>query len=88
MMWWYGEGGPGWGGWLVMILSMLVFWGLLVWAAVALMRWSRNTTGASARRNEPETPEQILARRFASGEINEEEYRSRLATLRGDQSRV
>lgn len=29
-------------------------------------------------------PEQILAERFARGEIDEQEYRSRLATLRGE----
>jgi len=29
------------------------------------------------------TPEQVLAERFARGEIDEGEYRQRLATLRG-----
>ncbi|MFI0716705.1 SHOCT domain-containing protein [Streptomyces inhibens] len=29
------------------------------------------------------TPEQILAERYARGEIDEEEYQRRLATLRG-----
>lgn len=28
MMGWYGDG-PGWAGWVVMTLMMLVFWGLL-----------------------------------------------------------
>ena len=32
----------------------------------------------------PGTPEQLLAERFARGEIDEEEYRHRLAVLRGE----
>ncbi|MFI9201609.1 SHOCT domain-containing protein [Streptomyces sp. NPDC053048] len=31
----------------------------------------------------PSSPEQILAERYARGEIDEEEYQRRLATLRG-----
>ncbi len=37
MMYW-NHGGPGWVGRLVMILSMIAFWGLLAWVAVAFVR--------------------------------------------------
>lgn len=80
-MMWYGGGGPGWGGWLVMSLSMLVFWGLLIWAIVAFVRWAGSSSSGAARGSQPETPEQILARRFASGEIDRDEYRAALDEL-------
>jgi putative membrane protein len=81
MMWWYGGGGPGWGGWLAMSLSMVVFWGLVVWGVIALIRWTRGNPVADNYPSERETPQQILARRLASGEISEEEYESRLRVL-------
>ena len=86
MMWWYGDGGLGWGGWLVMSLSMLVFWGLLIWGVVTLVRWSARSSSTGTDRTMPETPEQILARRLASGEISSGQYQEALDTLRGKQS--
>lgn len=76
-MWWY-DGDWGWGAWLAMTASMLAFWGLVIWAILALVRGS---AGEGARRDT--TPEQILAERFARGEIDEDEYRRRLDALRG-----
>jgi len=76
MMW--GWQGWSWWGWLAMSLSMVAFWGLIVWGIVAIFRgW-----GGSWRRPEGREPEQILAERFAAGEIDEEEYHRRLQTLR------
>ena len=76
-MWWY-EGGSG--AWLAMTLSMVVFWGLVIWAILAVVR-----TGADDRRSGPRTPEEILAQRFARGEIDENEYRHRVEVLRAAQ---
>jgi putative membrane protein len=81
MMWWSGSGGPGWGGWLVMSLSIVAFWGLVTWGIVALVRWTRHPSPGSGSPGPPETAEQILARRFANGDISEEEFRSRLEAL-------
>lgn len=64
-----------WGGWLAMTLSMVVFWGLVVWAIVAIFRPGHRSGG---RRD----AEQILAEQFAAGQIDEQEYLSRLETLR------
>jgi putative membrane protein len=72
MMWWWH--GSAWG-WLAMTLVMVAFWGLVIWAVVAVARGDRPTNSTS-------DPEAMLAGRFAAGEIDEDEYRSRLATLR------
>ncbi len=74
MMW--GWNGWSWWGWLLMMFSMVAFWGLLIWGIVALFRRS-----GDGRPERPD-PERILAERFAAGEIDEEEYRRRLDTLR------
>ena len=37
MMDWY-DHGSGWGGWIAMMLIMVVFWGLVILAVVALFR--------------------------------------------------
>jgi putative membrane protein len=74
----------GWS-WWAMALSMVVFWGLVVAGIVIVVRIlgkpaaSRDgldvRDGSEARR--------ILEKRFARGEIDQEEYRSRLRTLSG-----
>ncbi|MFF7680061.1 SHOCT domain-containing protein [Actinacidiphila glaucinigra] len=81
MMFWYGNGVGGWG-WFAMSVGMVVFWAVLIGVGVLLYR-------ALARPYEhthtppASSPEQMLADRFARGEIDEEEYRRRLAALRG-----
>ena len=48
MMDWY-DHGSGWGGWIAMMLIMVVFWGLVIFAVVALFRGnsrSGSTDGA------------------------------------------
>jgi len=75
MMW--GYDGWSWWGWLLMSGSMVVFWGLLIWAIVAIFR-----PGGGWGRGERRDPEQILAERFAAGEIDESEYHARLDVLR------
>jgi putative membrane protein len=76
MMW--GMQAWSWWGWLAMSLGMVAFWGLIIWAVVALFRgW-----GGGRPRQERPDPERILAERFARGEIDEDEYQQRLTTLR------
>ena len=74
MWWWHGDWG--WGAWLAMTVGMLAFWGLLIWGVVTLAR------GGIAQREPRTDPEDILAARFAAGEIDEDEYHRRLDTLR------
>jgi putative membrane protein len=74
-------GGWGYG---LMALTMVVFWGLLITGIVLLVRY----LGADRRQPAPPAgggsdPRQLLAERFARGEINEDEYRLRLQVLGG-----
>jgi putative membrane protein len=70
----------GWG-WVAMTLGMVAFWGLLIVLVVELVR-GRNRPAGGTDAARP-TPERLLAERFARGEIDEDEYRRRLATLTG-----
>jgi putative membrane protein len=77
-MWW----NDGWGAWwLVMPLAMIGFWVAVIWVVVNLL-WNRpspTSTGGAG----PLSPEEILAQRYARGEIDDNVYQRRLGTLRG-----
>ena len=64
------------GGWSMMFSGMVftvALWALLIWVGVRIYRsWAGGNTRA----------EDTLARRFAAGEIDEDEYHRRLDTLR------
>ena len=62
----------GWGHMIWMTISWLVGIGLLVALAWAIFQ------AASGRSGETESPEAILSRRYAAGEIDTEEYNRRL----------
>ncbi len=78
MMGWYHDG-MGWAGWLVMVAGMVAFWGLVVWAVIALFRNTQTPTGDGPG---PRDPLGILEERFARGDIDETEYRTRADVLR------
>ena len=84
MMGWYHDG-VGWGGWLVMAFSMVAFWGLVVFAVVAIFRSSRDERSGAARG--PDALD-ILDQRFARGEIDETEYHARADVLRSSSHRA
>ena len=69
-------------GWIGMVAGMLLFWGLVIAAIVFVVR----SLGSGDNR-QPGTgraaPEDVLADRFARGEIDETEYHQRLDALRG-----
>jgi putative membrane protein len=80
VMW--GYDGWGWGPWLGMGFGMILFWGAVIAATIVLVRYlagarDRGVSGGQG------SAEQILAERFARGEINEDEYRQRRELLRG-----
>ena len=77
MIGWYHDG-MGWGGWLVMLLGMVVFWGLVVWAVVVLSRDAGSDNAWPSHHD----PLDTLDERFARGEIDETEYRARADVLR------
>ena len=76
--------GPGMNGWVMalIIVGNVVFWGLLSFAAIALIRYTKRGQVASSS-HPASTPQQILAQRFARGDIDEDEYARRLQVLAG-----
>lgn len=88
MMFWSDHDMSGWG-YTGMVIGMVLFWALIIVGIIALIRY---TTGATQTRAVPqpqhqpysdyETSEQLLASRFARGEVDETEYRQRLEVLR------
>jgi len=77
--------GHGWGTWFLMSVVMVLFVVALITAIVVAIRY----LGASDRASmaPPHVyarpwPENLLAERFARGEIDEDEYRRRLSLLR------
>ncbi|RDI55233.1 SHOCT domain-containing protein [Nocardia mexicana] len=78
---WYGHEMSGWG-YAWMGLGMVLFWGLLIAGFVVLVRYVAAADRGPRYRSENPGPEVLLAERFARGEIDEQEYASRLAALR------
>ena len=77
MMWWHGD----WNGWawLAMSASMVLFWGLVIWAVLSIVR---STSSSERSASTDRDPEQILRERFARGEVDAEEYERRRDLLR------
>lgn len=79
-MWGYGWG---WGAWFAMSVMMIVFWGLVIAGIVVLVR----SLGGTRQDHRPgpdggrTSAEELLAERFARGEIDEDEYTRRLQVL-------
>jgi putative membrane protein len=70
------------GGWIFGSVMMVLLIVLVVVAIVWLVRWS-GTSGAASRAEASGggSPREMLDRRLASGEIDEDEYRRRRAAL-------
>ncbi len=86
--------GMGWGGWLLMVIFLLLFAALVVAVVLALLRSTgglRGSTGTGASGAAvpgaapmgSSTAQQVLDERYARGEIEEEEYLRRRSVLRG-----
>ncbi|HZB31375.1 MAG TPA: hypothetical protein VE465_14535 [Streptosporangiaceae bacterium] len=70
---WHEGGGPGW--WLIFPITFGLLWIAVVVGAFMLLRRRATPPGPRA------TAETLLAERFARGDIDEDEYYKRLATL-------
>jgi putative membrane protein len=88
-MYWYGPHLGGWG-WAAGLGSLL-FWVIFAVAAAVLIRsflrggrppYPPDQGYRTPPGHGPVTPEQILAERFARGEIDEDEFWRRMTTLR------
>jgi len=72
----------GWHGWVFGPIMMILFVGLLVVAAIVLVRWlGDGGRGASPLRPSDPSPLDILKERFARGEIDKEEFEERWRLL-------
>jgi putative membrane protein len=76
-MFWYGHGMGGWG-YGLMLFNGLIIWALLVGGGVLVYRVLRRSEWSGR----DGSAERTLAERYARGEIDDEEYRRRLDTLR------
>lgn len=77
-----------WNGWGWMMLMPLLWIAVLAVAVWAVVRLTRNTGDYPRRPSDDgsprrETPQEILDRRYASGEINADAYREARALLAG-----
>ncbi|WP_198359503.1 SHOCT domain-containing protein [Streptomyces fildesensis] len=80
MMFWHDHDVSGWG-WLSMSAGMILFWALIITAVLLFFR-TRNRDPEQPHISAGPSPEQLLAERFARGDIDEDEYQRRLAALR------
>lgn len=92
MMGWYNTDGVGAGGWIAMILMMVMFWGLVIFAGVMIFRGTTTGRGVNDRTSLDRAPSHrdpvdILDERFARGELDSDEYEMRKAVLRGGTKR-
>lgn len=80
MMFWDGNMG-GWG-YVFMVISFVLFWGAVIVAVVLLARALGPGNRGRNQGSGPGQAEDLLAERFARGEIDENEYTARLDVLR------
>ena len=81
----YGDNGHmTWGGgwWIVMVIAMVLFWGLLAFWLIREFGARKNQSGTA----DSDDALTILDRRLAEGSITSDEYRERRALLIGTPS--
>jgi putative membrane protein len=71
-------------GWIVWLLIVVLFWGLVIAAIVLGIRWLIRADRRGSHEG-PATPDalEILRQRYARGEVDETEYERRRAVLKG-----
>ncbi len=72
-----------WGfGWMwLMPLFMVAFWGLVIWALVALVQGLPRPSGSDSDLDRKDPALEILRQRYALGEITGEEYQEMRGNL-------
>ena len=82
---WQGYGGwgmmSGFGWWWFMPIFMIIFWGLVIWGIVALVRGLSAPRGSDSASSRPDSALEVLKKRYARGEINKEEYEEKKKDL-------
>ncbi len=72
-------GGFGWG-WFMPIF-MILFWGLVIWAVVALVRGAARPGGSGSASSQAVSAIEVLKGRYARGEVSKEEYEEKKRDL-------
>jgi len=81
MMHWYGDD-MGWWGYGTMAIVTAVFWALVIIGMIALVKYLSGDDQTQRDAPLSSSPADVLAARFARGELSETEYRDRIAALR------
>jgi putative membrane protein len=79
-MMYYGNGMNGWA-MFFMIVNSLLFWSLVIAGIAAIVRYTGRAAQSGGAVRHARSPQQMLAERFARGDIDEEEYRRRQQVL-------
>ena len=87
MMFWDGSGW-GVGAWFAMNLMVIVFWGGLVALTVWLVRSFRTDAGKALTPAKTRHADELLAERFARGEIDQDEFQRRPGVLQSSRTRA
>ena len=78
MMWHMGDG---WGWWMVFgTIMMVAFWLMIIWAIGSLGQRPTHDTTSPPSRDQP-TALEILERRYANGELTNEEFEEKREIL-------
>jgi putative membrane protein len=80
-------GGGGWDGgfWMMFLFSMIFLVAVIIGIVFLVRALSVGGTGGGGERSsqpQRETPEELVRRRYAAGEIDREEYEQKLRDLR------
>ena len=65
--------------WWFMPIFFILFWGLVIWGIVALVRGLSGSRGSDS--SKADSALEVLKRRYARGEINKEEYEEKKEDL-------
>ena len=75
-----GPGVMGGFGWMwLMPIFFIIFWGLVIWGIVALVRGLSGSRGSDS--STTDSALEVLKKRYARGEINKEEYEEKKKDL-------
>ena len=74
-------GGMGWGGWVAMAVSMVVFWGLAATAVVFAVHWLGHRHDSIPDPDGPLSALRLLDERLARGDIDPDDYSRRRQLL-------
>ncbi|MBI4268154.1 MAG: SHOCT domain-containing protein [Chloroflexi bacterium] len=72
-------GNFGWGWGVIMPIFMIIFWGLVIWGIVALVRGLSGPGSSDYPRGESAL--EVLKKRYARGEISKEEFEEKKKDL-------